>query len=120
MLYKKFEIPAIYEEDVIELIFKGCNVTFKYYNGDNIVEIEFQYVYKYDYCDFECVSDTDYEFGLMQYYNSDLLKQFLATIEKDRLKCLFCGEYNKLKHFKLVADDVGIYNFICKGINIKL
>jgi hypothetical protein len=44
----------------------------------------------------------------------------LTNIEKDRLEYLFCGEYKKLKHFKLVVDDVGIYNFICKGINIKL
>ena len=116
----KIEIPPIYEEDIIDLIFKDCAVIFKYYNVNEIVEIVFKDVYKCDFCDFECISDTDYEFGLMQYFESDMLKQFLATIDTNRLKYLFLGECDRLKHFKLVVDDVGIYNFICKEIQIKL
>ena len=39
-----------------------------------------------------------------------------TSIPKDQLNRAFGGEYEKLQHYRLVIDDVGIYNIICKGI----
>ena len=40
-------------------------------------------------------------------------------MSKEKLQRAFGGEYKKIQHYKLVIDDIGMYNIICKDIALK-
>ena len=111
----KIDIPTIYEEDIIEFTQRDGNVIFKY-TADSIIEIVFKTVYKFDYVEFDYIRDLEWVFGLELQEDSSYMKNFISSIPKEQLDRAFGGEYEKLQHYKLVIDDVGIYNIICKGI----
>ena len=111
----KIDIPTIYEEDIIEFTQRDGDVIFKY-TADSIIEIVFKYVYKFDFVEFDYIEDLEWVFGLELQENSSYMENFISSIPKDQLNRAFGGEYEKLQHYRLVIDDVGIYNIICKGI----
>lgn len=116
---KKIEIPPIYEEDIIEFVFSGSKIRIKYCFENAIINLVFYSVYQFDFCEFDYISDRDWEFGLTQYSQSPLLQDLCSRVpvlERDRA---FGGEPHKLQHYKLVVDDVGIYNIICKDFQIE-
>lgn len=112
-------IPEIFEEEIIDFTVRDSNAIFKYYYEDNIIELIFVDVYQFDFCEFDYIIDSDWKFGLLEYSDSSLLRDVFARLSKEKLERAFGGEYKKIHHFKLVIDDVGIYNFICKGFEIK-
>lgn len=114
----RIDIPKIYEENIIGFIHQNGDIIFKY-KADNNIEIAFKFVYKYDFVEFNYISDIGWIFGLELQKDSSYIKNFINYIPQEKLNRAFGGEYEKLKHYRLVIDDVGIYNIICKGIEFS-
>lgn len=115
----KIEIPPIYEENIIEFVFSGFIINFKYCYGNTIVNLNFDSVYQFDFCEFDYIKDIDWEFGLTQYSQSPLLEDLYSRVPTERRNRAFGGEPYKLQHYMLVVDDVGIYNIICKSYQVE-
>lgn len=113
------EIPPIYEEDIIEFAQRKGNVVLKYYDNDNIFEIVFNCVYAFDFVEFDYINGVGWNFGLELQNNSMYIEKIVRNMTKDKLQRAFGGEYQKLKHYKLVIDEVGMYNVICKDIGLN-
>ena len=111
---KKVSIPSIYEEDIIGFFYDGVKVQIKYNYKETIINLNFNYVYHFDFCEFDYIKDINWEFGLIEYHKSCLLKDFFSGIPSQKISYAFGGEIEKIRHYKLVIDDVGIYNIICK------
>lgn len=112
------EIPTIYEENIIEVVHQSGNVIFKYYVEEKIYKIAFHNVYFFDFTEFDYVTECDWKFGLNIQTNSTYIEKLVKEISKDKLQRAFGGEYSKLSHYKLVIDDVGMYNVVCKDIEL--
>lgn len=115
---KEINIPPIYEEDIIGFIYNGIKIQFKYNCEDSIIVLEFDGVYLFDFCDFDYLSDTEWQFGLVEYNKSSLLQKLMSRIPSERVQRAFGGDLEKISHYKLVIDDVGIYNIVCKNFAI--
>ena len=115
----KIDIPTIYEEDIIGVVHQNGNLIFEY-ASEHIVKIIFQYVYKYDFVEFDYINEIDWTFGLELQRDSTYIKDLTGMMEEEKLKRAFGGEYDKLQHYRLVIDDVGIYNIVCKGMKLDL
>lgn len=113
------EIPPIYEEDIIEFAQRKGDVVFKYYYDDNIFEIEFNCVYVFDFVEFDYISEVGWKFGLELQSNLAYIEKIIRNMSKEKLQRAFGGEYNKLQHYRLVIDDIGMYNIICKNITLN-
>lgn len=116
---KKIKIPPIYEENIIEFVFSGFKISIKYYFENSIITLAFYSVYQFDFCDFDYISDTHWEFGLTRYSQSPLLEDLYSRVPFENYNRAFGGELYKIQHYKLVIDDVGIYNIICKDLKIE-
>lgn len=116
---KKIKIPPIYEEDIIEFVFSGFIIRIKYRFENAIINLVFYDVYQFDFCEFDYINDADWEFGLTQYSQSPLLKDIYSRVPLENHNRAFGGEPNKLRHYKLAVDDVGIYNIICKDFQME-
>lgn len=115
----KVEIPPIYEEDIIEFVQREENATFKYFNEDKIVKITFFCVYAFDFVEFEYINEMGWVFGLELQNNSAYIERMVSNMTEEKKQRAFGGEYKKIKHYKLVIDDVGMYNIICKDIDVS-
>ena len=108
-------IPKIYVEDIIGITFNGDgDVDIKYNYNEKVIVLTFRSVYYFDYCEWEYINDTDWEFGLVEYKRSKLLDGIFSRINSVLLENSFGGEREKIYHYKLVIDDWGIYNIVCK------
>lgn len=115
----EINIPQIYEENIIAFIYDGVNVHIKYYYENMIVNLNFNYVYSFDFCDFDYFNDSNWNFGLVESDESSILKDLFSRIHKDKIAYAFGGEADKIRHYKLVIDEVGIYNIVCKGFVLE-
>lgn len=113
------EIPPIYEEDIIEFVQRKGDAIFKYYRNGKIIEIVFNCVYEFDFIEFDYINETDWNFGLELQSNSMHIEKMIRNMSKEKIHRAFGGEYKKVQHYKLVIDDVGMYNVICKGISLN-
>lgn len=112
------EIPLIYEEDIIEFVQRKGDVIFKYYNEGKIFEILFNCVYIFDFVEFDYINEVGWTFGLELQNDSVYIEKLICSLPKEKLQKAFGGDYKKLQHYKLVIDDVGMYNIICKDIKL--
>lgn len=108
----------MYEEDIIGFIYNGIKIQIKYNYEDSIIVLEFDEVYLFDFCDFDYLNDVEWQFGLVEYNESPLLKKLISRISPHRIQRAFGGDLEKIRHYKLVVDDVGIYNIVCKSFAI--
>ena len=113
------EIPPIYEEDIIEFVQRKGDAIFKYYDDGRIVEIIFNCVYEFDFVEFDYIDEVGWRFGLELQSNSVYIEKMLRSMSEEKKQRSFAGECKMLQHYKLVIDDVGLYNIICKGINLN-
>lgn len=113
------EIPPIYEEDIIEFAQRKGDVVFKYYDNDNIFEIVFNCVYAFDFVEFDYINEVGWKFGLELQSNSVYIEKIIHNMSKEKLQRAFGGDYKKIQHYKLVIDDIGMYNIICKDITLN-
>lgn len=123
MYLETISIPQIFEEDIIDIVFEDGNVKFKYYSENNIIELNFCAVYQFNFIDFEYLNETDWNFGLCKYNKSNILNSLIERAKiQDGLNKAFGGdgEYKHMVHYVLVVDDVGKYDFLCKGMEIKI
>lgn len=113
------EIPLIYEEDIVEFAQRNGNVVFKYIENNNVCEIVFNCVYAFDFVEFDYINEVGWKFGLELQSNSLYIEKMVRNMSEEKLKRSFGGEYEKLLHYKLVIDEVGMYNIVCKNISIN-
>ena len=115
----KITIPLIYEENIIEFAQRRGNAVFRYLDGERVFQITFHDVYAFDFVEFDYIKELDWQFGLELEENSTYIPQMVQGMPKESLQRAFSGEYEKMRHYKLVIDDVGMYNVICKGIDMS-
>jgi hypothetical protein len=118
-IYKDSWNMSIKTGETIEFTFSGFKIKFKYCFENSVITLEFHGVYQFDFCDFEYISETDWEFGLAQYVQSPLLETLYSRVPYENRNRAFGGELYKMQHYKLVIDDVGIYNIICKEFRLN-
>ena len=114
----RVEIPIIYEEDIIEFTQQKGDLILKYYDDSKTFEIVFNYVYAFDFIEFEYISEEGWRFGLELQSNSIYIEKLISSMSKEKLQRFFEGDKKKLQHYKLVIDDVGMYNIVCKDIKM--
>jgi len=111
-------IPPIYEENIVEFTQRNGNGVFKYLDGERLFQIIFKNVYAFDFIEFDYIGETSWQFGLELQEKSLYVQQIVREMPKKIAQKAFGGEYEKVKHYKLVIDDVGIYNIVCKDIKM--
>lgn len=114
-MLKKINIPPIYEEDIVGFSYTSGKVCIKYNYEGVMIDLYFNGVYMFDFFEFEYLNDTEWEFGLIEFKESSLLTQIKSRISPQMIQRAFGGEMDKVRHYKLVIDDVGIYNIVCKN-----
>ena len=111
-------IPPIYEENIVEFTQRKGNGVFTYLDGERRFQIIFYNVYAFDFMEFDYIRETNWQFGLELQEESLYIQQIVQAMPKEKLQNAFGGEYEKVKHYKLVIDDVGMYNIVCKDIKL--
>ena len=115
---RKINIPTIYEEDIEGFCYRGDNICIKYNYEGATINLNFSGVYMFDFFEFDYLNDTEWEFGLCEYKESSLLTQIKSGINPQWMQYAFGGEMDKVRHYKLVIDDVGMYNIVCKNFSL--
>jgi len=110
-------IPMIYEENIIEFAQRSGNVVLKYLSEEKTIQLSFLHVYAFDFVDFDYIKETDWQFGLELQESSEYIQKLVRGMSQEELQRAFGGEYLKLQHYRLVIDDVGMYNIVCKGFD---
>lgn len=83
------------------------------------MNIEIPPIYEEDIIEFDYINETGWKFGLELQNNSVYIEKIIRNMSKEKLQRAFGGEYKKIQHYKLVIDDIGMYNIICKDIALK-
>ena len=88
---------------------------------NSLISIKFKTVYSFTYTECEYISTLDYTFGLIEIDNSRIKSDLLTAWQlKNRLiNEAFGGEVEKIKHYRLYFDEYGMYDIICKEIEIE-
>lgn len=115
----KITIPPIYEENIVEFAQRNGNAVLKYLSEGKSVQISFLSVYAFDFIEFDYFKETDWQFGLELREDSEYIQKIVQGMPQEKLQRAFGGEYEKLQHYRLVIDDVGIYNIVCKSVIIE-
>lgn len=113
------------EEPYIEM--KNGQVIIKYLYEDDyeevnsLVSVKFKSVYSFSYIECEYISTLDFCFGLTEVEDSKIKSELLTTwkLRNRDIDEAFGGEVEKIKHYRIYFDEHGMYNIICKGIEIK-
>lgn len=98
----------------------GVNTIIKYGNENIQVEIFFKIVYGFKYTDFEYINTIEYAFGLVEIEDSGWINELLDSWKKrDRpISEAFGKELSKIHHYRLCFDEYGMYEVICKSLEI--
>lgn len=113
------------EEPYIEM--KNGQVIIRYLYEDDyeevnsLVSIKFETVYSFSYIECEYISTLEYKFGLVEIDDSKIKSELLTTwkLRNRAVDEAFGGEIEKIKHYRLYFDEYGMYDIICKGIEIE-
>ncbi|AGF55330.1 hypothetical protein B0P06_000584 [Clostridium saccharoperbutylacetonicum] len=86
----------------------------------SVISIKFKIIYSFTYTECEYMDTSDYTFGLVEIDNSRIKSDLLTVWDlKNRpIDEAFGGEVEKIKHYRLYFDDYGMYDIICKNIQI--
>ncbi|EHI99781.1 hypothetical protein CDLVIII_3207 [Clostridium sp. DL-VIII] len=126
---KKIQLPKstsqCNEQPHIEM--KNSQVIIKYLYEDDfeeissLVSIKFKTVYSFTYTECEYINTLDYSFGLIEVDNSKMKSDLLTSwqLRNRPIDEAFGGEVEKIKHYRLYFDEYGMYDIICKGIEIE-
>lgn len=124
---KKIELPKptsqCDEEPYVEI--KNGDTIIKYLYEDevssNLVSIKFKTVYSFTYVENEYISTLEYINGLIEVGNSKMKNDLLDAWKlRDRVVDeAFGGELIKVKHYRIYFDEFGMYEVICKDIEIE-
>lgn len=124
---KKIQLPKptsqCDEEPYIQMKNGQAIITYSYEDEvvNSLVSIKFKRVYSFTYTECEYISTFDYSFGLIEVDNSKIKSDLLTTwqLGKRLISEAFGGEVEKVKHYRLYFDDYGMYDIICKEIEIE-
>lgn len=114
----KIAIPPIYEENIVEFAQRKGDCVFEYFDDEKLFQIFFNAVYAFDFVEFDYIKETNWQFGLELQDNSIYVQQMAEGKPKEIIQNIFGGESEKIQHYTLVIDDVGMYNIVCKSVNI--
>ncbi|NRT88516.1 hypothetical protein [Clostridium beijerinckii] len=124
---KKIQLPKSTnqcdEEPYFEM--KNGQIIIKYSYEDEVVNslvsIKFKSVYSFTYTECEYISTLDYSFGLIEVEDSKVKDDLLSgwKLRNRPINESFGGEVEKVKHYRLYFDDYGMYDIICKDIEIE-
>lgn len=112
----KITIPPIYEENIVEFSQRKGDCIFEYFAEGRLFRIIFNKVYAFDFVEFDYIQEIDWQFGLDLQDNSTYIQQMIKGKPKETIQNVFGGEKENIQHYKLVIDDVGIYNIVCKSV----
>ena len=122
----RIELPyPIYEENIISYNSVDGDYCFLYVDEQNPNcrhELRFTKVYYSEFIDFELMTwPPGSHFGLeiIEPEESDILNGRLKTRLELLLKYPQYRHMSQLKHYRLIVDDVGIFNIIAKDLDLK-
>jgi len=104
---------------------KNADAVIKYLYEDevvsNLVSIKFKTVYSLTYTECEYINTLDFTFGLVEIDNSKIKSNLLKIwqLRNSSISEAFGGEVEKVKHYRLYFDDYGMYDILCKEIEIE-
>ncbi|MDR3594245.1 hypothetical protein [Clostridium sp.] len=111
------------EQPYIEM--KNSQVIIRYLYEDEVVNslisIKLKSVYSFIYTECEYITTLDYTFGLIEVDNSKIKSDLLTAwqLRNSVISEAFGGEVEKVKHYRLYFDEYGMYDIICKEIEIE-
>lgn len=87
----------------------------------SIISIKFRTVYSFAYTENEYISTLEYTNGLAEIYNSKIKSDLVNAwqLRARPISQAFGGEIEKVKHYRLYFDEYGMYEIICKEIEIE-
>lgn len=110
------------KEPYIEMENGQTIITYSYEDEfvDSLISIKFKTVYSFAYTECEYISTLDYDFGLIEIDSSKMKSELLKVWQlRNRLISeAFGGDVERVKHYRLYFDDYGMYDIICKEIEI--
>jgi hypothetical protein len=124
---KKIQLPKptnqYNEEPYIEMRNSQTIIRYSYEDEtvNSLISIKFKAVYSFTYIECEYINTLDYTFGLIE-IESSRTKSDLLTAWQFRNRPIneaFGGEVEKIKHYRLYFDEYGMYDIICKEIEIE-
>lgn len=123
---KKIQLPKSTSQcDELSIEMKCGDTIITYSYEDEIVysliSIKFKKVYSFIYTECEYITTLDYTFGLIEIDNSEMKSNLLTAwqMRNGSISEAFGGEVEKVKHYRLYFDDYGMYDIICKDIEIQ-
>ena len=124
---KKIQLPKptsqCDEEPYIQMKNGQAVITYSYEDEvvNSLVSIKFKIVYSFTYTECEYISTLDYISGLIEVDNSKIKSDLLTTwqLRKRLISEAFGGEVERVKHYRLYFDEYGMYDIICKEIEIE-
>lgn len=111
------------EEPCVEM--KNGDATIKYLYEDeisnNLVSIKFKTVYSFTYTELEYITTLDYTNGLIEVDNSKMKNDLVDAwkLRGRHASEAFGGEGLKVKHYRMYFDEYGMYEIVCKEIEIE-
>ena len=124
MKFIKLPIPTSQCDEGPLLSMDNSDITIKYdyYYDENIfwTTVRFEYVYAFKFLECKYIDTNDFCFGMVEIHEFDWIKELLKNWEKDNrsLKDIFGGELSKIHHYRMYFDDVGMFEIICKNMEI--
>lgn len=124
---KKIQLPKptsrCDEEPYIEMKNGKAIIRYSYEDGvlSSLISIKFKTVYSFAYTECEYVNTLDYTFGLIEFDDSRIKEDLLIVwqLRNRHINEAFGGEVEKIKHYRLYFDEYGMYDIICKEIEIE-
>ncbi|NRT73608.1 hypothetical protein [Clostridium beijerinckii] len=126
---KKIQLPKptnqCVEEPYVEMKNSQVIIRYLYYDDyeevDSLVSVKFESVYSFSYIECEYISTIDFCFGLTEVEDSKIKSELLTTwkLRNGAVDKAFGGEVEKIKQYRLYFDEYGMYEIICKGIEIE-
>ncbi|BCZ47569.1 hypothetical protein psyc5s11_36360 [Clostridium gelidum] len=123
---KKIQLPKSTSQcDELYVEMKNADAIIKYLYEDevvsNLVSIKFKTVYSLTYTECEYINTLDFTFGLVEIDNSKIKSNLLKIwqLRNGPISEAFGGEVEKVKHYRLYFDDYGMYDILCKEIEIE-
>lgn len=124
---KKIHLPKptsqCEEEPYIEMKNGQTIITYSYEDEviNSLVLIKFKTVYSFTYTECEYISTLDYSYGLIEVDDSRIKSDLLIAwqLRNKLINEAFGGEVEKIKHYRLYFNEYGMYDIICKDIEIE-
>jgi hypothetical protein len=112
------------EGPLVSLNRNDVEIKYDYFgeHGVKWVRLTFGTVYLFKFVESEYLNANDYLFGIVRVENSKLIGELVDNfiLGGGDTASAFGGGIEKLMHYKIYFDDVGLYEIVCKKLDIDM